>query len=242
MSCAPAQGLLSDPRYVLGDGTVRIDAFDFELPADRIAQRPVEPRDASRLLVVDPASDYLIDATMRDLPAHAPSNAVLVVNDTRVIRARLLGRKADTGGKVELLLVRKAGEGSLVVAGREHAGERWLAMGKASKAFRFPTRILFGDGNDLFAILETRSEDGLLQVLLVKPGGGTIRESIERLGHVPLPPYIRREDDGEDAERYQTVYARHEGAIAAPTAGLHLTHSLLGALGANGIQLVTLTL
>ena len=219
-------------------GILRIDAFDFELPHDRIAQRPVEPRDAARLLVVDPSSDALVDQSVADLPDLLPADAVLVVNDTRVLRARLLGRKAETGGKVELLLVRKVDE-----VGGPGSTERWLAMGKASKAFRFPTRVFVGDPPELVATLHARSAiDGLLEVTLESLDSAPVTAAIERLGHVPLPPYIRREDDADDVGRYQTVYARHDGAVAAPTAGLHLTHRLIGALSARGVTMATVTL
>ena len=221
---------------------MRVDAFDYELPPDRVAQRPVEPRDAARLLVVDPSTDTLSDRHASDLPDLLPQDAVLVVNDTRVIRARLLGRKAATGGKVELLLVRKVGDDTFLHNGDRVPAEQWRAMGKASKAFRFPTTLLFGDPPILVAVLRARAEDGLLDVTLASTEGVSPSSALERLGHVPLPPYIRREDDEQDVERYQTVYARHEGAVAAPTAGLHLTHRLIGALSAKGIEFVTVTL
>jgi len=227
---------------VLGERTVRIDSFDFELPADKIAQRPVEPRDAARLLVVDPQSDQLVDRVVSDLPDLLPQGAVVIVNDTRVIRARLLGRKAETGGKVELLLVRKTGNETLERGGERVPAEQWRAMGKASKAFRFPTTIVFGDPPLLIGILLSRADDGLLDVSLISTKGQSIQSVIDEVGHVPLPPYIHRDDDAEDVDRYQTVYARQPGAIAAPTAGLHLTHRLIGAMSAKGIELATLTL
>ena len=221
---------------------MRIDAFDFDLPPDRVAQRPVEPRDASRLLVLDPATDALLDRHAYDLPELLARDAVLVVNDTRVIRARLMGRKAETGGKVELLLVRKVAEEPIVHAGKRVTAEHWRAMGKASKAFRFPATVLFGNPPSLIALLRARADDGLLDVTLVSPNGAMPSAIVEKIGRIPLPPYIRREDDEQDVERYQTVYARQEGAVAAPTAGLHLTHRLIGALSARGIQMATVTL
>lgn len=227
---------------MLGDATVRIEAFDFELPADRVAQRPVEPRDSSRLLVLDTDSEGLLDRHAYDLPDLLPENAVVIVNDTRVIRARLLGRKAETGGKVELLLIRKVGDETFVHGGERVAAEQWRAMGKASKAFRFPATVLFGDPPCLIAVLRARAEDGLLDVTLASTNGSSTASALERIGHVPLPPYIHREDDESDAETYQTVYARQDGAVAAPTAGLHLTHRLIGAMSARGIQMATITL
>jgi len=219
---------------------VRIDAFDFDLPPERIAQHPVEPRDASKLLVLDPPTDSLFDRHAYDLPDLLPSGAVVIVNDTRVIRARLIGRKAETGGKVELLLVRRIGNEK--GDGGPVAAEQWRAMGKASKAFRFPATVLFGDPPSIVAVLRSRADDGLLDVSLASTNGSSVAEALHHIGHVPLPPYIRREDDETDAERYQTVYARQDGAVAAPTAGLHLTHRLIGALSARGFEMATITL
>lgn len=218
---------------------MRIDAFDFDLPAERIAQHPVDPRDASKLLVLDPPTDSLFDRHVFDLPDLLPTGALLIVNDTRVIRARLIGRKAETGGKVELLLVRRLGDES---DGGRVVAEQWRAMGKASKAFRFPATILFGDPPCIVAVLRSRAPDGLLDVSLASTNGSSVAQALERVGHIPLPPYIRREDESSDAERYQTVFARHDGAVAAPTAGLHLTHRLLGALSARGFEIATITL
>ncbi len=217
---------------------MRTDAFDFNLPPELIAQRPAEPRDASRLLVVDPVDDTLHDSWVRELPSWLPEGSLLVLNDTRVVPARLLGRKADTGGKTELLLVRKVQDEPAGAPG----AELWRAMGKASKAFRFPSRVLIGDPVALVATLLGRADDdGLLEVVL-EPAAGTVLDQIKRVGHVPLPPYIRREDDVADQESYQTVYARSDGAVAAPTAGLHLTHRLIGALALRDIQIATITL
>jgi len=219
---------------------VRTDAFDFELPPELIAQHPVEPRDASRLLVVDPPTDSLFERHVYDLPDVLPTGSVVVVNDTRVMRARLIGRKAETGGRVELLLVRRMGlersEDGRITA------ENWHAMGKASKAFRYPATVLFGDPPVLIAVIRARADNGLLDVSLVSTEGSTVTQAIRRVGHVPLPPYIHRDDVEADEERYQTVFARHDGAVAAPTAGLHLTHRLIKALSVRGFEMVSVTL
>lgn len=217
---------------------VRIDAFDFSLPQELIAQRPAEPRDASRLLVVDPVEDSFTDSVVSELSRWLEPGSLLVVNDTRVIPARLLGRKADTGGRTELLLVRK-------VADEPEGGpgaEQWRAMGKASKAFKFPTRVLFGDPVCMIATLMGRAEDGLLEVVLEPQRGLSVREVLVQVGHVPLPPYIRRDDDDADRETYQTVFASQDGAVAAPTAGLHLTHRLIGSLSMQDVKIATVTL
>lgn len=220
---------------------MRIELFDFELPPERIAQRPAEPRDSSRLLVLDPVSGSLQDRVASDLVDLIEPGSVLVVNDTRVIPARLLGHKARTGGKVEILLIRKVGDATTVIDGVRVAAERWKAMGKASKPLKMPSQVLVG--NALMIIIEGRSpQDGLLEVLLLARDGSPVADAVRRFGHVPLPPYIHRDDDLSDTSSYQTVYARADGAVAAPTAGLHLTNRLLGALSARGVKLVTLTL
>ncbi len=220
---------------------MRIELFDFDLPADRIAQRPAEPRDASKLLVLDPVTGAIEDRVTADLAGLIEPGSVLVVNDTRVIPARLMGRKARTGGKVEILLVRKVHDESVVIDGVRVAAERWKAMGKASKPLKIPSHVLVGD--TLVVVLDRKSErDGLLEVLLTTTDGEPLEAVVRRVGHVPLPPYIRREDDATDAARYQTVFARADGAVAAPTAGLHLTNRLLGALSERGVKVVTVTL
>lgn len=195
------------------------------------------------MLVVDPGTDLLHDRTVSDLPDIAPSGSLLVVNDTRVIPARLIGRKAHTGGKVEILLVRKMGDETAEFGSKRVAAQRWRALGKASKPLRMPSTIAFGDGELLMGRIERRSEDdGLLEIVLATMDGTPLRDAIGHRGHVPLPPYIRRDDDAADVNRYQTVYARVEGAVAAPTAGLHLTNRLLGVLSARGVQVATVTL
>lgn len=182
---------------------------------------------------------------VRDLPALIPEGALVVVNDTRVVPARLFGRRRGTGGKVELLLVRRQ-------SGEEH---RWTAMGRASKSLRVGSLIEIRADSDvgsedtrqgaptLLATVEGRDEEaGLLTVALSSPSGGDVTEAIEALGHVPLPPYLRRDDDASDRVRYQTVYARVPGAVAAPTAGLHLSEALLDQMKARGIELTRVTL
>ncbi len=217
---------------------MRCDLLDYDLPEDRIARRPAEVRDAARLLVVSPAAIGAAEHRhVRELAELLPRGALVIVNDTRVVPARLLGKKAETGGQVELLLVRPRGEG-----GSEGAGEaRFFAMGRASKALRPGTEVAFGDG-ELTAIVEGRDEDGGLFAVTLRARDGDVQRAIERVGHMPLPPYLRRADDEADRERYQTVYARVPGAIAAPTAGLHLSHALLQALAERDIERAAVTL
>ncbi len=157
----------------------------------------------------------------------------MVVNDTRVIPARLLGRKRDTGGRVEVLLVRRTGLRELEVApGEVRAAEIWRALGKASKPLRFGADVEIPRRDaaqapapppaSLVVRLLGRSEDdGLLEVAVWSPTAESVDAAVRACGHVPLPPYIKRDDEADDADRYQTVFARHDGAVAAPTAGLH---------------------
>jgi S-adenosylmethionine:tRNA ribosyltransferase-isomerase len=222
---------------------VRIDLFDFELPPERIATRPPAARDGGRLLVLggDVDSPALLDKQIADLPDLLPPGALVVLNDTRVLPARLFGQKVS-GGKVELLLVRRVGEAVVGEGDDARPAEQWRAMGKASKPFKFPLDVAIGEGGRLFARLLGRAEDGLLDVLLHVPSGARVLDALEALGHMPLPPYMHREDELSDRERYQTVFARTPGAVAAPTAGLHLTDVLLGRLALREIQVAMLTL
>lgn len=231
---------------------MRVELLDYALPPERIAQKPPEDREGGRVLVVDPRGPTdvaLQDAMVADLASLLPPGALLVVNDTRVLPARLLAKKAETGGKVEIFLVRREerGERPSAEGGGEgegeaqEAGELWRALGKSSKPLRFDQDLEVGD--DLVVrILDRAADDGLLRVRLSSPTGMEIAKAIEAYGHVPLPPYIKRADEGDDAERYQTVFARKTGAVAAPTAGLHLSRALLGRLAIAGIELASVTL
>ena len=187
-----------------------IDLSDLEypLPKELIAQRPLPERSQARLLVVEKQGASLEHRRIGDLPG-LMKPALWVFNDTKVFPARLLGNKSS-GGKVELLLVERLGS--------TEVGERWLAMGRSSKGFAPGMKIEFA--NTLRAEILARRQEGMLEVELC---GGPIDKLIEEIGHTPLPPYIERESDAEDAERYQTVYAQERGAVAAPTAGLHFS-------------------
>jgi S-adenosylmethionine:tRNA ribosyltransferase-isomerase len=206
---------------------VKLSDFDYDLPPERIATAPAEPRDSARLLLLDRATGALRDHFVRDLPLLLAPGDLLVVNDTRVLHARLLGRRA-TGGRVELLLLRR------------EPGGPFHALLRAHRSLRPAERIGLEGGME--AEILDRLEPGgpVWRVALRAPG--PIEEAIERHGHVPLPPYIRRPDTAADRERYQTVFASKPGAAAAPTAGLHFTPSLLDALGARGIGVARLTL
>ncbi|HEU4383982.1 MAG TPA: tRNA preQ1(34) S-adenosylmethionine ribosyltransferase-isomerase QueA [Anaeromyxobacteraceae bacterium] len=201
--------------------------FDYDLPEGLIAQEPVEPRDASRLLVLSRAGGPSGHLRFSDLPELLAPGDLLVLNDTRVIPARLLGRK-ESGGRCELLLVADLGG----------AGDRWRAMGQASKPLRPGSRLAFGE---LSAEVEAAEGEGFFLVRFDR-GGAALLAALERQGRTPLPPYIRREPTDADRERYQTVLARHPGSAAAPTAGLHFTEELLGRLARRGVERATVTL
>jgi S-adenosylmethionine:tRNA ribosyltransferase-isomerase len=205
--------------------------LDYDLPAERIAQEPSAPRDAARLLVLDRATGWRRETRFGALGEHLHAGDLLVLNDTRVMPARLLARKPG-GGAVEILLVE-----------REDGGEEsWRAMLSTSRGVRPGTRLAIAPGFDAVPLGEIGG--GLFRVRLLGAGGGDV--AIARHGRTPLPPYIHREagDPRErlDRERYQTVYARVDGAIAAPTAGLHFTDDLLRGLAAAGIGIARLTL
>jgi len=220
---------------------LRVADFDYELPEDRIAQRPAIERDGARLLVVK--RERLVDSAIRSLAAHLPERALLVVNDTRVVPSRLYGQKRGSGGRVELLLVRPREGGARACAVYE-------ALGRASKGLKVGTEIVIGDRMSA-TILKAPSprasssgDDGdrTLEVELRTLDGSDLDVAIEEEGHMPLPPYIDRPDDGSDRARYQTVFARVPGAIAAPTAGLHLSEALLAELRARDVEIATVTL
>jgi S-adenosylmethionine:tRNA ribosyltransferase-isomerase len=200
--------------------------FDFELPDEAIAQRPA-PRGESRLLVLDAAGAER-HRRVRDLPSLLRAGDLLVVNDTRVLPARLFGRRPPGGGRVELLLAERHGE------------REWDALLKPGRRAVPGTRIELSE--ELSAEVVARGEDGRFRLRFSAP----VEPHLERLGHVPLPPYIHRApghpDEAADRERYQTVYAREPGAIAAPTAGLHFDEALLAALAARGVERAAVTL
>jgi S-adenosylmethionine:tRNA ribosyltransferase-isomerase len=220
--------------------------YDFEVPAARVAQQPAEPRDAARLLVLDRTTGARVHVRVADLPRLLAPGDCLVVNDARVIPARLRGRRS-AGGAVELLLVRPrpdvAAPGDTHrVPGRAGRCEVWEALGRPARHLVPGERLVFAP--PLTAEVVSAAGDG---TVLVAFEGAAVREELERQGEVPLPPYIRRDPGaagarGPDRAAYQTVYACREGAVAAPTAGLHFTPRLLAALEAAGVQVIRLTL
>lgn len=213
---------------------VHVRELDYELPDELVAQRPHEERDGARLLVLDRDLGAVTHDAVRGLPSLV-TPALWVVNDTRVIPARVFAHK-ESGGRVELLLIERRGD-----AGTR---ERWRALGRASKPLRPGARLRVAASAVEAAQMEIticeRFEDGSLELELAATE--PIEGVLDRVGHVPLPPYVRREDDVADRERYQTVFAARAGAVAAPTAGLHFSEALLSELVARGHRLARVTL
>lgn len=222
---------------------MNVSDFDYDLPPELIAQRPLDERDASRLLLLDRASGAWDDRKFRELPDLLRGDELIVVNNTRVLPARLFGRRAGIHAEppgdnnpargeflqasIEVLLVRKM------------TADTWEALVRPGRKIPVGERIVFGEG-ELEARVEGRGEYGL-RVLRFNSRGG-FDETLARLGHIPLPPYIKREDEPLDRERYQTVFARQGSAVAAPTAGLHFTPEILGRLRNRGIEIAEITL
>ena len=205
----------------------RTSDFDFELPERLVAQTPLERRDASRLMVVDRAAGAIAHRTFADLPSLMAAGDALVLNTTRVFRARLLGRR-DSGAPAEVMLLRAQDDDPAVFEAMVHPGAK-LKPGR---------RVVVADDLEV-EILGTSGRGARLVRLHAH---GDPMEAVERNGHVPLPPYIHRADAAADVQRYQTVYARERGSVAAPTAGLHFTPELLDAIAARGVRRVDVVL
>ena len=221
--------------------TTRLSDYDFELPEQQIAQAPLERRDGSRLLVVSRSTGVREHRAFRDLPSLLREGDVLVVNDARVIPARLLGTKRDTGGRVELLLVRPAGtQLASAVLGQAPDAIDWVCLGQASKGLKAGTALSFEGG--LAAEVQESLGGGEVRVRFQAGSGESLARLLDRAGRLPLPPYITRAPTEADAARYQTVYAKAAGAVAAPTAGLHFTPELFAELAARGISRHEVTL
>lgn len=204
---------------------MRVDDFDYELPPELIAQYPLRRRSASRMLVIERDSGALSHHRFAELPSFLEPGDCLVINDAKVSRARLLGRKEKSGGRVELLLLEQ-GEGEVWEA---------LAAGKVR-----PSQRLELEGGLRGEIVEVLSP-GRVRVRL-HANRGSVSRALSREAHVPLPPYIRRPDEPLDRRRYQTVYAVAPGAVAAPTAGLHFTKGILDRLKQRGVAIASVTL
>jgi S-adenosylmethionine:tRNA ribosyltransferase-isomerase len=203
----------------------RTSDYDFELPAAQIAQFPLAKRDASRLLTVNRATGAIAHRMFSELPSIIAPGDALVLNTTKVMRARLLGAR-DSGAPAEILLLRALTDGT------------WEAMVSPGGKLRPGRRVHIADGFDVEIVSLTDRRTRIVRL----HAEGDVSAAIERHGHIPLPPYIARADTTADAERYQTVYARENGSVAAPTAGLHVTDALLAELDARGVRRVDVLL
>jgi S-adenosylmethionine:tRNA ribosyltransferase-isomerase len=206
---------------------VKTDDFDYELPSGMIAQHPVMPRDACRLMVVDRATGGIEHRTFGDLPNYLRRGDVLVLNETRVLPARLRGAKDDTGGAVEVLLLRRL------------YGETWECLVRPGRRLKPGARVVFGEGEVTGLVVDVVEQSGA-RVIQFSTKAGTFLDAVHRLGEVPLPPYIT--EPLRDPELYQTVYAADEHSVAAPTAGLHFTREMLDAVQRQGVHLATVEL
>jgi len=223
--------------------SMRLDELDYHLPRGQIAQRPLERRESSRLLLFDRSSGTFQDRLFSEFPNLLGGDELVVFNNARVIPARLFGRRAGVDsqppasatksphltGKVEIFLTRQTDS------------ETWEALVRPGRKMQVGERVLFGTG-ELEAEVLSRGKLGLRALRFLSHDHGTISQHLERLGHVPLPPYIERADESSDRERYQTVFAKRPGAIAAPTAGLHFSTEILEQLRARGVETCELTL
>jgi S-adenosylmethionine:tRNA ribosyltransferase-isomerase len=222
---------------------MRLDELDYSLPKAQIAQRPLDRRDGSRLLTLGCTTGELGDHNFGELPALLRGDELLVLNNTRVIPARLFGRRGGThaqapsnasraehlSGRIEVLLTRQT------------APDVWQALVRPGRKLPVGEQVIFGQG-ELEARIVGRGELGLRTLQFVSTDGREVGGHIERLGHIPLPPYIDRDDESGDRERYQTVFAKNPGAIAAPTAGLHFTPEILERVRARGAEIGEITL
>ncbi len=208
---------------------MRVSDFDYDLPAELIAQHPLGERDASKMLIVDRATQTGRDSTFASLPDCLRADDVLVLNNTRVFPARLLGQRAPSGGAVELLLLREIGPNV------------WSALARPARRLRTGTQIKFREPTLHAEVIESLA-DGVRVIRFESEQ--PLNALIDEIGRTPLPPYIKREGEpsGSDVERYQTVYAKERGAIAAPTAGLHFTPRVLQEIEARGARLLEITL
>lgn len=203
--------------------------FDYELPEELIAQHPAPERSAARMMVLRRDSGTLEHRHFRDLPGYLEPRDLLVANDTRVLPCRVYGRKRASGGKVEIFFLEP-------VDGEDGV---WEALIRASRPLAPGQEVELGDGGLVVTVLE-RGPRGPARVRI--PAGFDLHAFLSRQGHIPLPPYIRREDTAADRESYQTIYARAPGAVAAPTAGLHFTPQVMAELEARGVRRALVTL
>ncbi len=206
---------------------MKLSLFDYSLPEELIAQYPLAKRDESRLMVLNRKTKSIQHSKFLELHNFLDTGDLLVLNNTKVIPARLIGKKEKSGGKVEILLISPKGKGL------------WEALVKHSSRMNIGTKVIFGDGEYTARIMDkTESQGRLIQF----ESEEEMRDLLDKYGKPPLPPYVKREAKEEDKKTYQTIYAKEEGAVAAPTAGLHFTEFVFDKLKSKGIETVEITL
>ena len=222
---------------------MRLNELDYALPPGQIAQRPLQRRDASRLLTMDRASGRLADRMFAEFPSLLRGDELLVLNNARVIPARLFGHRVGVFSDPPSRVTRREHlSGTVeVFLSRQIEPDIWEALVRPGRKMKTGERIVFGEG-ELEAEILARAEFGLRTVRFTSREPSGVSAQIDQLGHVPLPPYIDRADESADRERYQTVFASRPGAVAAPTAGLHFTSGILSAIRARGVEICELTL
>jgi S-adenosylmethionine:tRNA ribosyltransferase-isomerase len=221
-----------------------LSEFDFDLPSDLIAQEPVVERDQGRLLALRRDTGRIEHQLIGDLPALLRDGDVLVVNNTRVFPARLLGRRVPGGGAVECLLIGRVPGAPGAASRRDGAVNEqcWEALVHPGQRLGPAARVVFEGPPVLQGEIMERRFHGRRVIRLWTTDGSPIDDAVDAIGHVPLPPYIKRPDRADDRDRYQTIFARRRGSVAAPTAGLHFSHALTAALERRGVVMVEVTL
>ena len=202
----------------------KLSLYDYHLPKELIAKYPVEPRDRCKLMVLNRKDRTIEHRIFKEIGDYLEKGDLLVLNDTKVIPARLFGKK-ETGSKIEILLLNQLSENV------------WEALGRNIRKVKLGQKIIFSE--DFYGELLEKNQDGKIKIKLYAEN---IRDAIDKYGHIPLPPYIEREDEKKDRELYQTVFAKKEGAVASPTAGLHFTERLLNELKDKGVNISFITL
>ncbi len=222
---------------------MRLSDFSYHLPPEQIAQRPLPQRDASRMLILDRTRQAWEDSAFEIFPDRLRGDELIVVNDVRVIPARLFGRRLGLGAEQPGKQLRKSGEFLSaeieVLLTRQISESEWEALVRPGRKMRVGERVEFG-GGELTAVVIARGEYGLRRIRLTAKDD--LAKTIERLGHIPLPPYISREDESSDRERYQTIFAQRPGAVAAPTAGLHFSAAIVERLRKKNVEIAPITL
>jgi S-adenosylmethionine:tRNA ribosyltransferase-isomerase len=212
---------------------MKLSQFKFDLPLNLIAQHPTKRREDARMMVVHRKTGEMENKHFRDILDYFDDKDVFVVNNTKVFPARMYGRKEKTGAKIEVFLLRELNKPNRL----------WDVIVDPARKIRVGNKLYFGDGEELVAeVIDNTTSRGRTIRFLWEDSEESFRQMLEKLGETPLPKYIKRKPDEEDRERYQTVYAKHEGAVAAPTAGLHFSRELIKRLEIQGIRFAEVTL